>query len=339
MYTVKEHGVVVIAEAGVNHNGSLELARDLVARCVEAGADYAKFQTFRADSLASEVAPLAEYQKEFFRGNSQKDLLAALELSESDFLVLRQYCETKKIGFLTTAHDMPSASFVMGLNSKFIKVSSGDITNYPFLRLVAQQKKPVLLSTGASEAHEVLRAIELLEAGGLNRSSVTVMQCTTEYPAPISEANLLAMVEMGRQWEVPIGFSDHTNGREAAVAAVALGASVIEKHITLDRSMEGPDHAASLEPSEFSEMVKAIRQVERALGKGQKAVTSAEERNRAVIRKSIVARSPIMVGERFTEENLGVMRPGTGLSPMRWPDVIGQLAHRDYLPNELIESP
>ena len=331
--------VVVIAEIGVNHNGSLELAKELVTRCVEAGADYAKFQTFIAKDLASENAPLAEYQKKSFGGERQVDLLSSLELSYSDFELLVAHCTTLGIGFLTTAHDFGSAAFVMGLGSDFIKVPSGDVTNYPFLRLVAAQRTPVLLSTGASRADEVFQAIEVLESGGLSRSQITVMQCTTEYPAPLEEANLLAMTGMGKEWGVSVGYSDHTSGHHAAIAAVALGARVIEKHITLDRDMEGPDHASSLEPTEFSEMVTAIRQVEKALGGSAKVVTRAEEHNRDVIRKSIVATARIDVGDLFSAENLGVIRPGTGLSPMLWPKLIGQLANRSYRPYDMIEMP
>jgi len=331
--------VVVIAEIGVNHNGSLALAKELVTRCVEVGADYAKFQTFIAKDLASENAPVANYQKNSFAGERQVDLLSLLELSEADFEELVAHCASEGIGFLTTAHDSGSAAFVMGLGSDFIKVPSGDVTNYPFLRLVSQQHTPVLLSTGASRADEALQAIEVLESGGLSRSRITVMQCTTEYPAPLEEANLLAMVEMGKEWGVSVGYSDHTAGQDAAVAAAALGATVIEKHITLDRDMKGPDHAASLEPAEFSEMITAIRQVEKALGGPAKVVTRAEERNRDVIRKSIVATVRIEVGELFSSENLGVMRPGTGLSPMRWPQLIGQVAHRSYGPSDMIDLP
>jgi N,N'-diacetyllegionaminate synthase len=328
--------VVVIAEIGVNHNGSLAVAKDLVIRCVEAGADYAKFQTFTAKNLASDSARVANYQKNSFAGERQVDLLSSLELSEADFEELVAFCATEGVGFLTTAHDLGSAAFVMGLQSDFIKVPSGDVSNYPFLRLVSEQHTPVLLSTGASRAEEVLHAIEVLESGGLNRSEITVMQCTTEYPAPVEEANLRAMVEMGREWGVSVGYSDHTSGQNTAIAAVALGAKVLEKHITLNRNMKGPDHAASLEPSEFSNMVIAIRQVEKALGGTVKVVTSAEEQNRDVIRKSIVARSRIEVGELFSEANLGVMRPGTGLSPMLWPKLIGQVAQRSYGPNDMI---
>ena len=329
--------VVVIAEIGVNHNGSLDLAKELVSCAAEAGADYAKFQTFRAENLATSAAPVANYQKVSFPGERQLDLLASLELSEENFTELVAYCREQGIGFLTTAHDLASAPFVFGLNSDFIKVPSGDVTNFPFLRAVGRQHQPVLLSTGASRGDEVLTAIEVLESQGLPRAQITVMQCTTQYPAPIEEANLRAMVAMGQQWGVSIGYSDHTLGQNSALAAVALGATVLEKHITLDRMMEGPDHAASLEPDEFARMVEAVRGVGLSLGHEEKEVTSAESQNRDVIRKSIVAIQPIAVGELLTEENLGVMRPGTGISPMKWVEVIGQPARRSYEAHDMIE--
>jgi len=336
---VSRSGVVVIAEIGVNHNGSLSLAKELVVQAAEAGADYAKFQTFSAQDLASEAAPVADYQKNASRAERQVDLLSSLELTDQHFEELVSFCASHQIGFLTTAHDLGSAEFVLRLRSDFIKVPSGDVTNFPFLRLVGQQDKPVLLSTGASAGEEVLRAIQVLEAEGLARSKITVMQCTSEYPAPTGEANLLAMVEMGRQWGVPIGYSDHTLGYETAVAAVALGATVLEKHITLDREMEGPDHTASLEPEDFARMVSAVRSVEQALGTTVKVVTNAEAKNRNVIRKSIVARLPISEGDALTEENLAVMRPGTGLSPMDWLTVVGKVATRAYAPQEFIDGP
>ena len=332
-------GVVVIAEIGVNHNGSLELAKKLIRCAADSGADYAKFQTFRAKDLATSLAPVANYQKASFRGNRQVDLLAALELSEDDFGELVSYCGERGIGFLTTAHDLESARFVLTLPSDFIKIPSGDVTNFPFLRLVGEQNRPVLLSTGASRGDEVLAAIEVLESQGLTREEITVLQCTTQYPAPIEQANLRAMVAMGERWGVQIGYSDHTLGQASAVAAVALGATVLEKHITLDRTMVGPDHAASLEPDEFARMVAAVSSVSQSLGGEEKTVTSAEMQNRDLIRKSIVATRPISAGELLTEQNIGVLRPGTGLSPMRWIDVIGRTAGRSYEPHDMIELP
>ena len=334
-----DRGVIVVAEIGVNHNGSVGMARELVDACAAADADYAKFQSFRASQLASPDAQLADYQKLSFDGLGQRDLLEGLELSHEQFRELAAYCGSRRIGFLTTAHDLSSARFVMGLKSDFIKVSSGDITNYPFLRLVGAQKTPVLLSTGASLLEEVDDAIATLESSGLERSQLTVMQCTSEYPSPVSEANLLAMVEMGNRWGVAIGFSDHTEGSDAAVAAVALGASVVEKHITLDRSMAGPDHAASLEPDEFAALVQRVRRAEQLRGKPEKTVTPSESKNRDIIRKSIVARDHIRQGEMLSEDKLSVIRPGTGVSPMRWPDVVGTRAHRSYVPGEMIELP
>lgn len=329
--------VSVVAEIGVNHNGSVNLAKQLVENCAEAGADYAKFQTFRAKDLASPEAPSAGYQKRSGAAGSQLDLLSGLELSQSDFTELVQFCADAGVGFLTTAHDLRSADFVIGLQSDYLKVPSGDITNFPLLRLFSQQQTPVLLSTGASEAEEVFRAVEVLEAGGLRRSEITVMHCTSEYPAPIADANLNAMVSMGRDLHVPIGYSDHTLGSSVALAAVALGATVIEKHITLNRTMEGPDHSASLEPAEFREMVAGIRQVSSALGREAKTVMDSEQPNQMLIRKSIVATVPISVGEVFSEENLGVMRPGNGLSPMHWESLLGQRAKRTYGVHEMVD--
>lgn len=336
MTNVKDSRVSVIAEIGVNHNGSLKLAKELIDQCVVAGADYAKFQTFTATDLASADAQSAGYQRRAGAGSRQIDLLAELELTQSEFRELVQFCCDRGIGFLTTAHDLPSAQFVIGLNSDYLKVASGDVTNLPLLRLFSQQRTPVLLSTGASEAIEVSRAVEVLQSGGLRRSQITVMQCTSEYPAPVAEANLQAMVSMGMDLGVPIGYSDHTYGVNAALAAVALGATVIEKHITLDRTMPGPDHRASLEPREFQEMVTGVHQVTAAMGSGTKTVVDSERHNRMLIRKSIVAAVPISAGEVFSEKNLCVMRPGGGLSPMRWESVLGQQAERDYGVHEMI---
>lgn len=336
MTNAKDSRVIVIAEIGVNHNGSLKLAKELIDQCAVAGADYAKFQTFTATDLASADAKSAGYQRRAGAGDRQIDLLTELELTQFEFRELVQFCSDRGIGFLTTAHDLPSARFVIGLQSDYLKVPSGDVTNLPLLRLFSQQRTPVLLSTGASEAMEVSRAVEVLQSGGLRRSQITVMQCTSEYPAPFAEANLQAMVSMGRDLGVPIGYSDHTDGVNTALAAVALGATVIEKHITLDRTMPGPDHRASLEPREFQEMVIGIHQVTAAMGSGTKTVVDSERHNRMLIRKSIVAAVPISAGEVFSEKNLCVMRPGGGLSPMRWESVLGQQAERDYGVHEMI---
>jgi len=330
---------VVIAEIGVNHNGSVEMAKRLVIEAREAGADYAKFQTFRADSVATRDSPLAQYQARNATHHSQMDLLKSLELADRDFRELKIFCENLGIGFLTTAHDLESAEFVFSLNLDWVKVPSGDITNYPFLARVAELRQKVLLSTGVSTSAEVEQALLVLEEGGLSRSLVTVLQCTTEYPAPIHEANLRAMVGMGHEFSVAVGYSDHTLGYEAAIAAVALGAHVIEKHLTLSRTGDGPDHAASLQPSEFAEMVLSIRAVESALGDPQKKPSESEIRNRDVVRKSIVATEEIRSGDVFSLENMGVKRPGSGISPMKWNSLIGLKASRHFSIDEMIELP
>jgi N-acetylneuraminate synthase len=331
--------VVVIAEIGVNHNGSLALAQQLVRDFAAAGADYAKFQTFRAGELAAQDAQLAEYQKKNSDYGSQFALLKSLELADSDFLSLQKTCGDHGVGFLSTAHDFDSAAFLFGLKLDYIKVPSGDLTNVRFLELVATQSTSVLLSTGMATGAEVRRALEVLESGGLSRDMVTVLQCTTNYPAPVDEANLRAMVAMGAEFGVSIGYSDHTIGVDASLAAVALGASVIEKHVTLDTTMTGPDHAASMEADEFRELVRSIRFVESALGSREKSPTASEEAQQAVVRKSIVASRRILAGEGFTEGNVTLKRPGTGISAARWHDVLGMTAHKDYEPDDMVEMP
>lgn len=330
---------VVVAEIGVNHNGDLEIARNLVLAARDAGADYAKFQTFSADDLVTEHAPVAEYQEKAARNLSQRDMLRRLELSHEDFVELKNFCESSGIGFLTTAHDFTSLDFVLGLTLDYVKVPSGDLTNLPFLERIARVQTPVLLSTGMGELEEVQEAVFALERAGLGRDMVTVLQCTTNYPAPLAEANLRAMVAMGKSLGVRVGYSDHTQGAAASIAAVALGATVIEKHLTLDPSMPGPDHSASSTPEEFARMVADLRAVELALGSDKKAPTASELANRDVVRKSIVAVRPIVRGEVFSPENIGVKRPGTGLSPMVWHEVVGAKAHRDFHADEVIELP
>jgi N,N'-diacetyllegionaminate synthase len=329
--------VAVIAEIGVNHNGFLAVAQQLVREVAAAGADYAKFQTFRAGELASPGAKLAKYQTTNSNFESQFALLKSLELTDSDFLTLQKTCEDNGVGFLSTAHDFESAEFLFGLRLDYIKVPSGDLTNVRFLELVATQLAPVLLSTGMATMAEVQMALQVLESGGLPRDMVTVLQCTTNYPAPVDEANLRAMVTMGAELGVSIGYSDHTIGVDASLAAVALGASVIEKHVTLDRKMPGPDHAASIESKEFRALVRSIRLVESALGSPQKGPTASEEAQRAVVRKSIMASRQILAGERFTEENVTLKRPGTGISAARWHEVLGTIARRDYHPDDMVE--
>ena len=327
----------VIAEIGVNHNGSLELAKELILRAKGAGADYAKFQTFRAESLASNEAPLASYQATNAVHGTQRELLQSLELSDDNFLALERFCSDQAIGFLTTAHDLRSAAFVLEMNLDFVKIPSGDVTNRPFLEMVARSRQPVLLSTGMADYQEVQAAVALLVGSGLALEKITVLQCTTEYPAPMEHANLRAMVSMGEALGVKIGYSDHTLGYTATLAAVALGATVIEKHLTTDKMLPGPDHSASLEPGEFGEMVKAIREVAASLGDGVKKAQPSEVANRDIVRKSIVANRFIGQGEIYDEASLAVMRPGLGISPMRWHQAVGQIAPRDFARDEPIE--
>jgi N,N'-diacetyllegionaminate synthase len=330
---------VVIAEIGVNHNGDVALAKHMISAARDAGADYAKFQTFSADDLVTADAGVAAYQQPAARGGTQQDMLRGLELTHDDFRELKEFCQSLGIGFLTTAHDFRSLDFVLGLALDYIKIPSGDLTNRPLLERVAGEGTKIILSTGMGSFDEVARAVEVLEHSGLNRELITVLQCTTNYPAPLEEANLRAMVSMGEQLAVGIGYSDHTDGNDTSIAAVALGARIIEKHLTLDRLLPGPDHAASANPSEFAAMVRSIRAVETALGTDVKAPGPTEAPNRDIVRKSLVALRPIGAGDEFTGENIGVKRPGTGISPMRWHEVVGRTAHRDFQVDELIDLP
>ncbi len=330
---------VVIAEIGVNHNGDVALARQMISAARDAGADYAKFQTFSADDLVTADAGVAAYQQPAAGGGTQQDMLRSLELTHDDFRELKAFCQSLGIGFLTTAHDFRSLDFVLSLNLDYIKIPSGDLTNRPLLERVAGEGTKIILSTGMGTFDEVAHALEFLEQSGLNREMVTVLQCTTNYPAPVEEANLRAMMSMGEQLAVEIGYSDHTDGNDASIAAVALGARIIEKHLTLDKSMPGPDHSASANPSEFAAMVRSIRTVEIALGTDVKAPSKTEAPNRDIVRKSLVALVPISAGDEFTSQNVGVKRPGTGISPMRWHEVVGSTAHRDYQIDELIDLP
>ena len=327
--------VYVIAEAGVNHNGSPELAMRLAAAAKAAGADAVKFQTFRAEKLASATAAQAAYQKENMGDTgSQLAMLKRLELSREDFRQLKAYCDSIGITFLSTAFDDESLDFLEELNLPVLKIPSGEVTNLPLLERLAATGKPLLLSTGMFDMDEVAAAVTLLKEKGAG--DICLLHCTTAYPAPVDGVNLRAMVAMAEAFGLPVGYSDHTEGIQVPVAAVALGARVIEKHFTLDKTMEGPDHKASLTPDELAAMVAAVRSVERALGDGVKAPTPAELQNRAVARKSIVAACPIRRGEVFTEQNLTTKRPGDGLSPMCWHQVLGTTACRDYDTDDLI---
>lgn len=329
---------IVIAEAGVNHNGDMALARRLIEVAAEAGADYVKFQTFTAKELVTSEAKQAAYQiKNTGITETQQDMIRRLELKREDHSMLIEHAEKCGIKFLSTGFDIASLDFLNNLGMALFKIPSGEITNLPYLKVVASYKKPIILSTGMSTIGEIEDAIHVLERFGTDRSDITVLHCTTEYPAPISEVNLNVMHTLRKAFGVSVGYSDHTMGIEVPIAAVALGASIIEKHFTLDRTMPGPDHLASLEPEELKQMITSIRNIERALGDGIKRVTVSEQKNIAVARKSLIAACNIKEGEYFTENNLTVKRPGTGISPMRFEEALTKKANRNYLPDEIIE--
>lgn len=328
---------LVIAEAGVNHNGDMELARRLIDGAAQAGADLVKFQTFQASRLATVAAPKADYQQQTTgQAESQQGMLHRLELSPAMHRELIAYCQTRGIGFFSTAFDIDSLNFLVGLGAERFKVPSGEITNLPYLRQVGGFGKPVILSTGMATLGEIEAAIAVLEAAGTSRAQITVLHCNTEYPTPMQDVNLRAMTAIRDAFGVAVGYSDHTLGIEVPIAAVALGATVIEKHLTLDRNLPGPDHRASLEPEEFAAMVQAIRNIEQALGDGIKRPSPSEIKNQPIARKSLVAAVPIQAGEVFTPQNVTAKRPGTGISPMAWDEVMGRLAGRDFAADELI---
>lgn len=331
---------IIIAEAGVNHNGSIDIAKQLVDKAVEAGVDIIKFQTFKAEKLVSKSAKQAEYQKKNIGSksdDSQYNMLKKLELSEQDHQELMDYCKERGIQFFSTAFDLESIDYLHSLNLGLWKIPSGEITNYPYIKKIAQYHEPVILSTGMCKMDDISAAMNVLCKNGVERSQITILHCNTEYPTPYKDVNLLAMQQIKKEYQVSVGYSDHTKGIEVPIAAVALGASVIEKHFTLDRNMEGPDHKASLEPDELKAMVSAIRHIEQALGDGHKQISESERKNIAIARKSIVAACPIKKEEMLTEQNLTVKRPGTGISPMRWEEVIGTKAIKDFAEEDLIE--
>lgn len=328
---------LIIAEAGVNHNGSLEMAMQLIEKAAEAGVDYVKFQTFKSEKLVSRHATKAEYQKANTDGeDSQLKMLQQLELSPDDHLQLIEHCNHCGIKFLSTAFDLDSIDFLDSLNLDLWKIPSGEITNLPYLRRIAQKGSRVIMSTGMCEPEDIEAALNVLTTNGTPLENITLLHCNTEYPTPWNDVNLRAMHDIAKRFNVPVGYSDHTKGLEVPIAAVALGATVIEKHFTLDNNLPGPDHKASLEPQQLKAMVDAIRHIEQALGNGVKQISESERKNIAIARKSIVAASEIKKGELFTEENLTVKRPGGGISPMKWDEVIGTTATRNYQPDELI---
>ena len=330
--------VLIIAEAGVNHNGSLEIAEKLVDSAADAGVDIIKFQTFNSKNLVSKSARMAEYQqKNTGHDESQYAMLKKLELSVDDHLELIRHCNERGIRFFSTAFDMESIDFLHSLHMGLWKIPSGEITNYPYLKKIASYQEPVILSTGMCNLEDIEASLEVLLKEGCKKQDITILHCNTEYPTPYSDVNLRAMLEIEKKFGTRVGYSDHTNGIEVPIAAVAMGACVIEKHFTLDRNMEGPDHKASLEPNELKKMVESIRNIESALGTGHKIVSPSEKKNIEIARKSIVAARDIAKGEILSENNLTVKRPGNGISPMRWNDVVGTVAVRDFSEDEVIE--
>lgn len=331
--------VLIIAEAGVNHNGDINMAKKLIDVAADAGADLVKFQTFSADRLVTESASKADYQKLATENvESQHNMLRKLELSEAMHHELIAHCALREIGFFSTGFDIESINLLVSFGQGLFKIPSGEITNLPYLHHIGKLGKEVILSTGMSTMDEIESAISALEESGTPRARLTVLHCTTAYPVPMSDVNLRAMQSIRSKFGVDVGYSDHTVGIEISLAAVALGAKVIEKHFTLDRTLPGPDHKASLEPGELSSMIAGIRNIEVALGDGFKRLMPSEVNNRDVARKSIVARVPISVNQVLSEENLTTKRPGTGISPMQWSNLLGKKANRNYSADELIDE-
>lgn len=336
---MKAKHVMIIAEAGVNHNGSMENAFRLVDAAADAGVDYIKFQTFKAEKLVSGSAKKADYQIQNTRNSeeTQLQMLKKLELSQEQHAEIIAYCQKKNIQFFSTAFDLDSLEYLHKVGLKMVKIPSGEITNLPYLRKAARLFKQVILSTGMTTISEIKDAVSVFTDAGIPKENITILHCNTEYPTPMDDVNLKAMLHIQEVFGTEIGYSDHTLGIEVPIAAVALGASIVEKHFTLDKTMNGPDHSASLEPDELKAMVSAIRNLEKALsGSGMKEVSPSEQKNMAIARKSIVATKEIHKGELFTEDNIGVKRPGTGISPMQWDEVIGKVSQQDFAEDELI---
>lgn len=330
--------IIIIAEAGVNHNASMDMARRMVKEAARAGADYVKFQTAVPELVISSIAPKAEYQKETTgEGESQLEMCKAIHLPLTAYPELAELCRKEGIGFMSTPFDLVSIDSLAEIGMDYWKIPSGEITNLPYLRKIAAKGGRVILSTGMSTLDEVAAAVDVLEKGGISRDDIILLHCTTQYPTPYSDVNLKAMDSLRQLHTGGVGYSDHTLGIEVPVAAAALDAQVIEKHFTLDKNLPGPDHRASLDPEELAAMVKAVRHIETALGSGEKKVADSERPNIEVARKSIVAARTIAKGETFTEENITVKRPGNGISPMLWDSVIGQTAKKDFHYDSLIE--
>lgn len=327
----------IIAEAGVNHNGNIQLAYEMIDKAKEAKVDCIKFQTFKAESLVAKNADMAEYQQKNLNnsGTRQIDMLKSLELSHKDFIELQDYAVGKGLDFCSTPFDSESVEFLNTLNMPFWKIPSGEVTNLPIVIQIAKLNKPIIMSTGMCTLEEIRYVLDQVRK--FNNQKIVLLHCNTQYPTPYEDVNLNAMATLKDKFNVEVGYSDHTLGIEVPLAAVALGARVIEKHFTLDKSMKGPDHIASLDPDELKHMVSGIRHIEKALGGNEKKVTNSEQKNKSVARKSIVAKRFIKKGEVFTEENITTKRPGTGISPMKWFDVLGLSAAKDYQEDELIE--
>lgn len=335
---IKFMKTIIIAEAGVNHNGSVEMAMRLIEKAKEAGADYVKFQTGNGN-VVSKYAQKANYQKVNTNNSNetQAEMLKKIRLKFKDFILLKEYCDEVGIKFLSTPFDFDSIDFLATIAMDYMKIPSGEITNYPYLVRIAQIGLPIIMSTGMCTLGEIESALTILEENGVERKNIILLHCNTEYPTPFEDVNLRAMLSIGNCFGVDYGYSDHTKGIEVPIAAVALGAKVIEKHFTLDRNLKGPDHIASLEPDELKRMVDNIRNIEKALGSSVKKVSKSEYKNISVARKSIIASKDIKKGELFTVENITTKRPGNGVSPMLWNEVLGLIAKRDFSEDELIE--
>lgn len=329
---------IIIAEAGVNHNGSMKLAKKLIDVAANSGVDFIKFQSFKAENVVTKKVKITNYQKlNQKKKQTQYQMIKKLEISFQNQVKLIDYCKKKKINFLSTAFDFESMKMLINHKPKFIKIASGDINNLPLLKLAASFNIPIIFSTGMSNMKEIIEAINILKKNGLQKSKINILQCNTEYPTPFRDVNLRAMVEIKRKTKMNVGYSDHTKGIEASVAAVALGAKIIEKHFTLNNKLNGPDHKASLEPNELNLLVKSIRNVELAMGSKLKKITRSEKKNIKLIRRSIVAKSKINRGEKFSYDNLTVKRPGTGVSPLKWDKYIGKKSKKNYEIDDFIK--
>ena len=333
---MKRLKTVIIAEAGVNHNGSVELAKQLIDVAIDSGADFIKFQTFKSESLATGIAELANYQKNVCNESNQLSMLKNLELSQTELNEIYLYCNHVGIKFLSTPFDIDSLKMLDQYDMDYIKIASGELTNYPLLLEVSKRNRPIICSTGMSTVEEIKDALSVLTSNGIDKEMVTIMQCNTQYPSPFKDVNLNAMKSMSSELGTKIGYSDHTIGIEASLAAVAMGASIIEKHFTIDNNLPGPDHKASLDPYHLNNLVSSIRNIEKSFGNDKKMPTESEKENLHLARKSIVAKKDIQKGEIFTEQNLTTKRPGTGLSPMRWTDIIGHRAKCNFRKDDFI---